>query len=92
MISQENQSLIVDGVCHEAMMAGRTWREVAWQYERPSVMFRPKVFIDEGVWCALYGENLQDGVCGYGESPDKAMRAFDNAWLADPPKPTGAPS
>ena len=47
---------------------------------RPSVMYHPKIFIDGNQWCALYGENLQDGVAGFGDSPDLAMRAFDNAW------------
>ena len=32
------------------------------------------------MWCALFGENLQDGVAGFGETPAKAMWAFDVAW------------
>jgi len=23
------------------------------------------------MWCALYGDNLQDGVVGFGESPEE---------------------
>jgi len=36
----------------------------------PHVLMRPKLSIDGDQWCALYGENLQDGVAGFGDSPD----------------------
>lgn len=48
--------------------------------QRPSVLFRPRVYVDGNQWCALYGDNLQDGVAGFGDSPDKAMRDFDRNW------------
>lgn len=47
---------------------------------RPSAIYRPAISIDGNQWCALYGENLQDGVAGFGDTPDAAMRAFDQAW------------
>jgi hypothetical protein len=37
---------------------------------------------DGNKWCVLYGENLQDGVAGFGDSPDLASRDFDRAWYA----------
>ena len=52
---------------------------------RPSVVFRPEVYPDGNKWCALYGENLQEGVAGFGDSPDEAMRAFDVAWCTELP-------
>jgi hypothetical protein len=65
---------------HYFEMASRTIREVAWQFELPSVQYRPSVSIDGNQWCALYGENLQDGVAGFGDSPEEAMSAFNKAW------------
>lgn len=44
------------------------------------VLMKPKLFIDGDKWCALYGDNLQDGVSGFGESPKEAMENFDLAW------------
>lgn len=55
-------------------------RCAAGQFERPSVLFRPKLFIEGDQWCALYGDNLQEGLAGFGESPEKAMRDFDKNW------------
>ena len=44
---------------------------------RPHVLFRPHVFPDGDKWCALYGDNLQDGVAGFGDTPHKACLDFD---------------
>lgn len=45
-----------------------------------SGIYRPRIYIDGDQWCALYGDNIHDGVCGFGESPAAAMAAFDEAW------------
>ena len=56
----------------------RYW--AATELQRPSTIHRPRLFIDGNQWCALYGENIQDGVAGFGDSPEDAMKAFDEAW------------
>ncbi|MBK7814803.1 MAG: hypothetical protein IPJ52_11040 [Rhodocyclaceae bacterium] len=61
-------------------MIAENYRCAAAEQERPCVLFRPKVFIDGGSWCALYGENLQEGVAGFGASPAEATVAFDAEW------------
>ena len=47
----------------------------------PHALYRPKIFLDGNKWCALYGENLQDGVAGFGDSPADAMADFDANWF-----------
>jgi hypothetical protein len=37
----------------------------------------PKLSKDGDMWCFLYGENLQEGVAGFGETPYKAALDFD---------------
>lgn len=51
----------------------------------PSFRLRPRLSIDGNEWCALFGENLQDGVAGFGKSPDKAYRDFDLNWYKELP-------
>jgi hypothetical protein len=46
----------------------------------PHVLMRPAVYIDGNKWCALYGDNIQDGVAGFGDSPAEAMSDFDANW------------
>ena len=53
---------------------------------RPFMLLRPHIFIDGDKWCALYGDNLQDGVCGLGQSPDEASRSFDESWFKKLPE------
>ena len=59
---------------------------VSHELTRPSRTMRPRIFKDGTEWCALYGENLQDGVCGFGESPEEACQAFDAEWTGQPAK------
>jgi len=39
-------------------------------------VLQPKLSIDGNMWCALYGDNLQDGVAGFGKSPEAALYDF----------------
>lgn len=43
-------------------------------------LLRPRVFIDGNMWCVLFGENIMDGVVGFGESPILAVYDFSKAW------------
>lgn len=65
----------------EFSLAAEYQRKAGEECARPSVLFRPAISIDGDQWCALYGDNLQEGVAGFGNSPDEAMRAFDIAWV-----------
>ena len=50
------------------------------EYARPCMVLRPSLSIDGNMWCALHGENLQDGVAGFETSPAEAYADFDQAW------------
>jgi hypothetical protein len=83
------------GIEHYMARAASSIAQATSEYERPSVMMRPKLSIDGNKWIALYGDNLQDGVAGSGDSPAQAMGAFDIAWftkLSQPPVSQGIPA
>lgn len=61
----------------EAYIAGQ---QAADATMRPSVVFRPALRRDGDQWCALYGENVQEGLAGFGATPAEAMKAFDALW------------
>lgn len=65
---------------HYAMMAGNAAVEAANEHARPCVLFKPILSRDGDHWCALLGNNLHDGVAGFGKSPAEAMYEFDKAW------------
>jgi len=55
--------------------------ETEQQYKR-FAMLKPKVYKDGNQWCVLYGENLQDGVAGFGDTPHLAVIDWENNWNA----------
>lgn len=63
-----------------AMLQEQIW-SVGIEMVRPSVLYRPTVVPDGNKWSALYGANLMEGVCGFGDTPEEAMRDFDQNWL-----------
>lgn len=40
---------------------------------------RPRISKDGDQWCVLYGENLQEGVAGFGNTPMEAIQDFNSA-------------
>lgn len=54
----------------------------ALESNRPFVILRPRIYPDGDQWCVLYGDDLQEGVAGFGATPDAASRDFDRNWSA----------
>jgi hypothetical protein len=55
--------------------------QIAGEYTRPSVIWKPALSREGTMWCALFGENLAEGVAGFGPTPEEAMRDFDRQWM-----------
>ncbi len=72
--------MAANAICHAASMAQLSWQEAAYEWGRPSVVYKPKLSKDGNQWCALFGDDLQVGVAGFGKTPADAMYAFDQAW------------
>jgi len=47
---------------------------------RPHVVMKPRVFKDGDSWCCLLGDNIQEGVSGWGPTPEQACLDFDKTW------------
>lgn len=71
------------GISFYFEQAGEAMKQAAYEYERPSVLFKPTLSREGNMWCALLGENLQSGVAGFGETPSKAMYDFDQKFLTE---------
>ena len=55
-------------------------------HRQPSILYRPSLSRDGDQWCALYGNDLQCSVAGFGKSPGKAMHDFDKNWYKTIPE------
>lgn len=71
---------------HQDYIAADNNAARAERMNTPSMMLLPKLFIDGDQWCALFGDNLQGGVVGFGDSPDEAYLDFDKEWYKKLPK------
>ena len=43
-------------------------------------MLKPSIQIDGNQYCVLYGEDLQSGIAGFGDSPHMAVMDFNAQW------------
>lgn len=67
-------------ISHALAVLTQDFSIVAMEQQRPFVLLKPKISRDGDEWCFLYGENLQDGIAGFGDTPEKASRDFDTKW------------
>lgn len=47
----------------------------------PSAVRSPKLSFRSGLWVALLGKNLRDGIAGFGPTVQAALSAFDRQYL-----------
>jgi hypothetical protein len=76
-MNDEYMMMAVNSISHHAQQAES---QIVDYCTQPSVLYRPSLSIDGNQWCALYGEDLQSGVAGFGISPQHAMWDFNKNW------------
>jgi hypothetical protein len=47
----------------------------------PSAVRLPRLFMRSGMWVALLGASLKDGIAGFGSTVELALSAFDRQYL-----------
>ena len=80
VMDEEWSRVAANAICFSVSMVQENFRELAAQMQSPSVVYRPTLLKDGDKWIALYGEDLQVGCVGIGDSPALAMRDFDRAF------------
>jgi len=80
MMNNQDSNMAANAICHSAAMVQESLQQAAYEQMRPAVIFKPKLYRDGNQWCALFGEDLQVGVAGFGASPADAMWDFDKSW------------
>jgi hypothetical protein len=58
----------------------------------PSAVRRPRLFYQSGMWTALLGNSVRNGLAGFGPDVETALRAFDAQYLAALRPPLNATS
>jgi len=70
-------------ISHHLEIVKQEFLNAAFEMQRPSVIFKPKISRDGDQWCVLLGDDLQIGVAGFGSTPDEAVRNFDKQWYSN---------
>jgi hypothetical protein len=77
-LNKEKQDTYLSTLIHYADMADR--RAQSNEYELQIIRFAESLKVvpvkDGTQWCAMYGENLQVGIAGFGDTPFKAIEAL----------------
>ena len=79
-MNDEYSRIAADAICLAANLVQQSMQQAILDWQSPSVLYRPKVFPDGNAWCALYGDNIQEGVCGFGKTPAEAVHDFNRNW------------
>ena len=66
-------------ISHRVEMVSNEFLTVAYEMQRPCVLFKPELSQDGNAWLAIYGD-LPTGVVGAGDTPASAMADFAKAW------------
>jgi hypothetical protein len=56
----------------------------------PSAVRAPRILFKSGVWIAVLGKSVRDGIAGFGPTVEAALRAFDREYLNYLRKPSEA--
>ena len=80
-MTNEQLNVTASDTCYAEVMAFAAIQQAAYCQMEPSVLYRPRIFQDGDSWCALLGDDLQVGICGWGYSPAEAVAAFNLAWV-----------
>ena len=77
-------------VSHAAFLVGQAAQvlaqEIGSYHATWHSVLKPRLFKDGNAWCALYGDDLQVGISGFGETPAQALLSFEIAMCS----PNGA--
>ena len=79
--AQWNAAQMAAMAAEAALQVENKRMETEEERQRPFITMRPKMRPDGNQWCALYGDDLQGGVAGFGDTPDAASRDLDKNWL-----------
>ena len=66
------QAILHKAAALESNAAGVKY-DTTLELAKPFYLLRPKIGIDGNQWFCLYGDDLQNGVAGFGDTPEKAV-------------------
>lgn len=79
-MNEQDSNMAMNAIAHAANMSQASIQQAVCEWGNPSAIYRPKLMREGNKWMALYGDNIQEGVCGFGDNPAAAMTDFNREW------------
>ncbi len=80
ILSEDIQRQIASDAMHQNFLTGEHARMILSEQNDPYLLMKARLSKDGDQFCFLYGENIQEGIAGFGETPAKAALAFNREW------------
>lgn len=82
MLNERDSTSLLSQLLHDATMKHQEEMNLIIEKEEMNLfsILRPKLFMDGNMWCVLYGDNLMDGIAGFGETVYKAILDFNASF------------
>lgn len=82
MLNNEHSAMIMNQLSNNAAIQNDyVLSDIVQQIEyRLFQMLKPKLYKDGDKWCCLYGDNIQVGICGFGDTPYASILEFNKSW------------
>ena len=80
MLNNQDSNMAANAICHAMEMIQASWQQTASCYEAAHVIYKPRLFQDGDMWCALLGDDIQVGIAAFGKSPQDALHEWDKEF------------
>lgn len=78
MLNERESNLLLNQLLHNEQFIHQSKMALIYNEEALMIIQRlgAKIFKDGNQYCCLYGDTIQDGICGFGDSPMLAAIEF----------------
>lgn len=88
MLIEKHSEMLKVTLSHQAELEHRERMNILYENRDAQVtelasMLKITPYKDGNQWCVLWGENIQEGICGFGDTPFKALLDFNNNYMSE---------
>lgn len=88
MLTEKHSEMLKETLSVQAELEHRVKMQILYENRDAQVaelasMLKLIPYRDGNQWCVLWGENIQVGICGFGDTPFKALLDFNNNYTSE---------
>lgn len=88
MLTEKHSDMLRSTLSHQHELEHRQRMDTLYEQRDAQVaelasMLRLTPYKDGNQWCVLWGANIQEGLCGFGDTPFKALLDFNQNYMSE---------